>query len=303
MHARAILPVLLLLASLLAACDRSPAAPPPAPGGGPRFVALSPAVAIILKDLGHERLIVGRHGSDLVLAPALPVCGDYLGVDYEALLRARPTHIFTQVGSQEMPVRLKELATVNGWVVQDSPQLTLEDIAASITKVDEVASEATTGEHGSPAGAELLKKTVGSWRRRGDFSKAGSVLLLGGVTPPAAFGPRSAHHQVLERIGGTPAITTGNAWIELDTERVLSLAPDAIVLVMPRPPRTPDPHRDRAQASAAAMEMLGPVAKLGIPAVRNGRVTLIDDPLCHTPSPAMAEFADELAAVLAEWSK
>lgn len=47
--------------------------------------------------------------------------------------------------------------------------------------------------------------------------------------------------------------------------------------------------------------MLGRIGTLDIPAVRAGRLALIDDPLSLTPSSAMIGFANELAGILEAW--
>ena len=68
----------------------------------------------------------------------------------------------------------------------------------------------------------------------GETTYAGRVLLLWPTNPPAAVGPGSFHHEVLVRAGGRPAIESGSAYIELDAEGVLALAPDAIMVISPR---------------------------------------------------------------------
>src|SRR5689334_23210000 len=86
---------------------RHTASPPnePAPSSSPRVVALSPAVARTMRDLGLGKYLVGRHGFDQWSAQSLPVCGDQNGIDYETLVRARPTQVFLQVA--DVPDRLE----------------------------------------------------------------------------------------------------------------------------------------------------------------------------------------------------
>jgi ABC-type Fe3+-hydroxamate transport system substrate-binding protein len=43
------------------------------------------------------------------------------------------------------------------------------------------------------------------------------------------------------------------------------------------------------------------LAKLDIPAVRRGRIAIIDDPLAHTPSTAMIGVARAMARALEPW--
>jgi len=262
----------------------------PAATGGQRIAVLSPAVALIVKGLGHEGDIVGRHAWDRVLDQRIAVCGDQAGIDYEALLTARPTHVLTQWGSRTLPPRLAELAQANGWKLHDSRLLSLNDIIASTKELDAMLGETAGGE----LGKDLLARMDRAWSVRGKgFGPVGRVLLLASVSPPSALGPGSCHDDILRRIGGVPAIAQGSAYIELDYEDIVRLAPDAVVLVLPR-------TKDDSEGQAGSP--LSKFTGLDIPAARAGRMAVIDDPLSHTPSTPMIDFADNLARVLERWN-
>ncbi len=293
---------ILLAAILPAACERaSPATAPKAggPGGARhRLVVLSPALAVTLGDLGLRDRIVGRHAYDLVLDPSIPVCGDQAGIDYEALLAAGPTHVIIEWGSRDLPARLDELAGPNGWdVMPFGTLLTLGEIRASTERLGR-----TFVAPGRQREVEaLLARLDSAWSRRGDFAPAGGVMILMGVSPVfAALGPGSFHQQVLERIGGVPAIARGAPYMELDAEDVLRRAPGTIVLVSPAP--AGKQRGARAVEGAELAERLGALSSLDIPAVRDGRVWLIDDPLCLLPGTNMAGFADDLERGLRRFS-
>lgn len=282
----------------------TPAATPPAPAqptsqaaAAPRIIAMSPAIAIILSDLGLSNAVVGRHAHDMVLDKSVPVCGDQNGLDYEAILNARPTHIFMQAGAAPVPPRLTRLAAEHGWTVTAYPLLTLDDIRTAATGLRSALPYPAV----DPFSIELVGRMESIWSRRGDgFAAAGRVLLLESLDPPAAFGPGSFHQQVLERIGGTPAITEGKVFITMDAEDVLRLAPDAIIIFAPRPfgaPPGPTPTPGELRAS------LGRLGTLDIPALKSGRLARIDHPLSLTPSTAMLDVADEMAQILGRWSK
>ena len=70
-------------------------------------------------------------------------------------------------------------------------------------------------------------------------------------------------------------------------------APDAIVLI-----RWHTPGSDPGLLSNTALAALGPLADLDIPAITEGRVAMIDDPLALTPSLAMGDFARRLGEIL-----
>lgn len=289
----------LFLAAALAACRESPAPPAAAaadtPAAAPRVAVLSPALAATMQDLGLEALVVGRAGWDLALDPALPVCGDQTGIDYERLLAVRPTHVLLEWGSRPLPPRLGALAADQGWTVRNFRLLSLGEVAASADALGEMFLPPRAG--AEPAGDPFRRALA----RRADFSPAGRVLLLASLAPPAALGPGSFHHQALESIGGVPAFADGAPYIRLDAEDVLRLAPDAIILVLPRAPGVPAPSEPPTWDDLRAR--LGAIGTLDIPAVARRRVALIDDPLALLPATTLRRFADALADILARWSE
>jgi len=281
-----------------AACERAAPVRDASPAGSSesraRLVVLSPALAVTLTDLGLADRIVGRHAYDLVLDRSVPVCGDQAGIDYEALLAARPTHVLIEWGTRELPARLGEMARERGWVVMPFVQLTLNQVRAT---ADELGRELLAPERQGER-EKLLARLDRAWSKRGDFESVGRVLILMGTSPTcAALGPGSFHQQVLERIGGVPAIGEGDGkggspYMELDAEDVVRLAPEAIVLVVPRAVGT---ERAKDWMSWERREkLLGSLARTSVPAVRSKRVWVIDDPLALLPGTSLIGVADEL---------
>jgi hypothetical protein len=354
--------------------------PDPVETDAPRIVALSPALAVMLRDMGLGDRVVGRHAWDMVLDPAVPVCGDQSGIDYEALLRVRPTHVVLEWGERELPPRLREMAARHGWHVRSFQMLTLGQVRGAAVGLEgmfgsegvgRISKEgggtgfqpvspdgpfrtATVRERpggvpppqppsvkageerpppASPApppsgtGEGVVAAMDRAWSRRGDFEGAGRILLLTQTSPPAGPGPGSFHHELLERIGGTPALTEGGAFIRMDAEDLIRLDPDGIILLMPRPAarggmdflrdvsgegRDPGSDRHRLEGGAGGLPH-GPEARamsavdavpagLGVRAVREARVAVIDDPLCLLPGTPLIGLADALAAILEEWA-
>jgi ABC-type hemin transport system substrate-binding protein len=291
---------LLMLLALLAtlwACDSHRS--PPAPADSPRIVALSPALAVMLQALGRESQIVGRHASDLVLNPRVPVCGDQNQFDFEMIASVCPTHVLTQWGARLLPERLAALAQREGWILRDCTILSLDDIERELIELDRLLSGSPEG---SPQGRAAVEHLRHSLRPRDDLKEVGRILLLGSLNPLAALGPGSCHHDVLMRIGALPAIATGGAWQILSLEDVRRIMPDVIVLIDPRSPSS-SPARGHAHvlAGSEALARLGPIAGLDVPAVRSDRVIVIDDPLSLLPSTNMATFADQLGDTLERW--
>ncbi|MFG0306260.1 MAG: ABC transporter substrate-binding protein [Phycisphaerales bacterium JB040] len=289
-----------------------------------RLVVLSPALAVMLQQLGHEDDVVARHTWDIALSDSIPTIGDQFELDYEALLRLDPTHVYTQYESAGVPDRLRELSADRGWHLEDYRLNSVDDIAAALddlyldlggTIQTDTPLEVEGVDLGSvpdfdhPLPSDRLATALSD--RGPSVRGAGRVLLLASADSPAALGPGSFHHDILVRIGGTPAIEDGGPWMTLDAEDVLRIAPDGIVLFAPReasesdrwPPPTLAQGELDDQAWGAIVDRLGALGDLPIPAIEQRRVLVIDDPLCLLPSPALADVADRMADVLELWSE
>ncbi len=280
--------MLVMLGLWIAGCSRTDPAPAPPPSAEPRIVVLSPALAAILDDMGYADHAVGRHGWDMVLDPALPVCGEQNAINYEALLRAGPTHVLTEWGSRELPAKLIAMAAEHAWTLRDFRMLTLDDIdlaAAELATLfpDSVPADRIARFRALVAGPPPSPR----WE--------GRVLLLMSASPQiTALGPGSAHHELLVRAGGVPAITEGSPAMPMHAEDVLRLAPDAIVLIRPGSETGDDP--------TAARQALGTILELDIPAVVNERFELVTGPFTLLPSTPLVEVADQLRTALNRWA-
>jgi ABC-type Fe3+-hydroxamate transport system substrate-binding protein len=276
---------------VMAGCEKKPTTPVVRDDAGtsPRLAVLSPALAATLDDLGLGAHVVGRHAWDLVLDPSLPVVGDGLGeVDYERLAAVKPDLVLGQFGASGIPARLNELAGMKGWTVRDYNPLSLADVTTTARALARDLESA--GLVGVLDRLDTLEADLtASLTPRASAGKAGRVLLLAEVSPPAALGPGSVHYDMLVRLGATPAISAGAAYITLDAEDLSSLAPDAVMIVMPR-----------------ARDAVPPTAATTLPVVAGlttARIVVIDDPLTHLPATTIRRTAAQMGDALDAWAK
>jgi ABC-type hemin transport system substrate-binding protein len=269
------------------------------PGAPLRIVALSPASAVIARDLGLQSSIVGRHAFDLVLDPSVPVCGDQNGIDYEALIRVRPTHVFLEWGSREPPVRLREFGARERWSLHNFSTLTLRDVRGAVDALDRATRNADASAELSEHARTLLARLdalIDPSPNATRASNAERVLMLIGTAPPGALGPGSCHHELLLALGATPAITTGGAFQELTHEDLVRLAPGAIILFLPRSQRA-----GTESGMTPLDDPWAPLRGLKLPALEQRRVAIIDDPLCLLPASSLVGVADEMRDAMREW--
>jgi len=318
--------VLLFSALILAGCSDSSSAPPGSSQasqssdqhavGASRFVVLSPALGVMLRDIGFEDSIVGRHSYDTTLAKSIPVVGSHIEIDYELLITLDPTDLFFERNTVEIPRRVRQLADEHGWLIWTYQLETLDDIASTVDdlylklvgfkekKTDDGNLFEIDIDPTSKFDVELPSARLAqSWSPLGRAGEsAGRMLILAGVDPPGAMGPGSFHAQLIERLGVSAAITEGGMWQELDYEDIIELAPDSILVFMPREPSAVDLIGEPEKMTQKEIaEKVGGIATLPIPASTNGRIAIIEHPLGLLPSTSLASVADEVADAVRAW--
>lgn len=284
-----LIPILLALAAglLLLGAIRAPETAEATPiDQQHRLVVMSPAIGVILTDLGVRDRIVGRLGSDEHLPRSIPVAGDFNGFDFERLLRLNPTHILLEDNAQAPPDRLLALADEHGWAIRSYPMLALDDIPPAVEQIAEEFADPDGRAWAAQWKAEfddLLESESTSARR------TGTVLPIYWTTPPGVAGPGSFHADILDRLGFDLALTEGNPYIVMDPEDILRLQPDSILLLIP----DADPGR--------ITELLGPLADLDLRAIREGRVALIRNTMTHLPATSIIDLVREIIDAIAPW--
>ncbi len=270
-----------LLVALVTACGQQAT---PQTETGLRIATTSPAVGIMLRDFEAQSLAVGRSGYDLALDPDLPVVGDAAGVDLERLSALRASHVYVETGASAPPAGLAELAASAGFEVRPFELTSLEQLIELADDVHGlVSAEVYAGALPSARFAVALESDT-------RLANAGRVLLLMPGTPAAALGPGSVHHEVLLAIGGVSALDAWRPYMPLDAEDVLTLSPDAIVLLAPG-------KGDDWRA------LLGPLAGLPVPAIESGRVAVFGDDEVLMASTSTLRYAEDLRRQLDSWAR
>ena len=269
--------ILIPLACLLG-CSKEEA--PVDKSGSIRAVVLSPAAVDILMDLDRGGIIVGRHNYDTRLDRLVPAVGDQSTIDYELLLSLDPTHVIVQTESQPIPSRLVELAESAEFEIINVSTLSLDDVLTT-TRVLERQFAPDSG---------LAERFQNSIRQRPAAARIEGAVLVAMYCSPIVevLGPGSAHQEIIERLGYTPAITDGKPYMPLDAEDVLAIDPGVIVLVQPRS------KSDSPSSTVPSRDQLGILSGLEMKAVSEGRVILIDDPQALTSGTSLIGVIEKL---------
>ena len=317
-------PLRFILASLvlimLLACSKSADSANPSAAeqasepDSPRFAVFSPAIGIMLRDLGFEDDIVGRHSYDNALSTSIPVVGSHIDIDDEMLISADPNILIFEENTIAIPDRIRMLAEDRGWAVWTYKLESLDDIATTMDDLylKLVGFPADANADGDPTTFDInpterfdvelpSARLVRSWAPMGDGAAvAGRTLLLAGTDPAGALGPGSFHAQMIQRMGITPALVEGGMWQELDLEDIITLAPDSILIFSPQE-ETQSVGEPRPMTWPQIEQTLGPIATLDLPAVRARRVGVITHPQGLLPSSTLGQVADEIRKTLAAW--
>lgn len=282
-----------------------------------RFAVFSPAIGVMLQELGFEDSVVGKHAYDNALGNSIPVVGTHIDVDYEMLITIDPTDVFFERNTIGIPDRVSELAKEHDWQVWTYKLETLDDIAETVDdlylKLVGFAQEESSPNNFLEMDVDPTKKfdielpsahLARAWSDLGQPARdVGRVLLLAGTDPPGALGPESFHGQMLTRLGATLAIDQGGMWQELDYEDLIELAPDSILIFEPKLRSTNQIGEPEPVSFDEVLDRIGGIAELAIPAVEHKRIAFIEHPLGLLPSTSLGQVADEVAAVIRGWSK
>jgi ABC-type Fe3+-hydroxamate transport system substrate-binding protein len=289
----------------LPGCDdpSSPAPQNPAkPQQNPlRIVSLAPALTQVIIDLQQQASLVGVAHHDTAAPPGLPVVGDYIHVNTEAIISLRPTHVLMMVGHSGTPDYLKNLAEQNNFSLITYPS------PLSIDAVKKIIFNPACFTGGSGVEAPCLGVVLGVPRQAQNLTRnldarlsalrtavavepPVSTLMVIGINPVVASGPGTVHDQLLHIAGGANAAASATVGAPVyDQENLIRLDPQTILLFLPNDPPLAPIHQD---------PRLADFKNLPIRAVTQQRIILLNDPAALLPSSSLVRIAAQIAQAL-----
>lgn len=218
---------LMLFSTLLFGCGRANRSAEPNQAVR-RIVTLSPAATETLFDmeLGDRLVGISKFG-DVNRELNLPIVGDFINLNYEALYRLAPDLVILENGSDDQRTRLNQLhiSTI------EVASLTLNDVMESIHTIGQACGAEETAAaltHTFQQQIDAARNTVPARQPRtlitfSDFSSGGDVEQV------YAFGANCIHAELLEIAGGENVITDPRPSITLSREALIRLNPDLII--------------------------------------------------------------------------
>jgi iron complex transport system substrate-binding protein len=248
-----------------------------------RIVSLAPNVTEILFGLGLDEEIVGVsiQCNFPEKAKSKIRVGSYIRLDFEKIVSLNPDLIIaTGAGNtRDMVDRLGKLG-VQTYVIYPK---NFKDILQSIAHIGQVVNR----EKEARAIIEGMRKRSERVMNLTQGLPRPKVLMQIGEAPIVTAGKGSFGDDLIRRAGGENiAGKEKEVYPRLGMEEILKRSPEVIVI------SSMDPKRDY-------QELLQEWTRWKtIPAVKNGRIYLIDSDLLDRPSPRIIEGLEKLASVL-----
>lgn len=218
--------ILLLLLLMLPGCGK-PAAPPAVDHPPQRIISLAPNITDTLLDLGLENLLVGisrfSSGDENL---DLPVVGDFMNINYEAVVSLQPDLVVLEKSSDAQKARLESLRIP----YLETGSLTIGDILASIRdigavcEVDEEADQLIARmERQIDAARNMPEHRPRTLLTFSDFSNHAKIEQV------FAFGAACIHSELLGIAGADNVITDSRPSVTLSREAIIRLNPELII--------------------------------------------------------------------------
>ncbi|HEX6849965.1 MAG TPA: helical backbone metal receptor [Candidatus Polarisedimenticolaceae bacterium] len=268
--------------ALLAGCG--PNAPGPPTGAHPqRIVSLSPALTEILFALGLGDRVAGVTSfcDWPPEAREKAKVGGYADPSVETILGLRPDLVIVSPGPGNRDAAL--VIERAGIRVQVVPAETLDETFAAFRLV---ADAAGVPERGAALAAEVRSRLDAVAARVAGAPKVRALFCVQ-TDPVIVAGAATLPSELLEIAGGVNVVPLPR-YPRLGVETLLELAPEAILQS-----RMDAPEPGSEGSEAAFWRRWS-----SIPAVRDGRVYVLENPLALRPGPRVGVAAEQLAALL-----
>jgi iron complex transport system substrate-binding protein len=251
-----------------------------------RIVSLSPAISQVLGELDLAHAIVATGDGDTIAPPGTPSLGRFVDPDTERLISLAPTHVLATPGVNGLPPRMSDLESSGRFVLAEFEYP--DTVADAVAIIPAIGRSLDRAERAERLAAAVHFQLEGIGRLTAERGKP-SALLLFGLRPVMVSGPGTVHDELLTLAGGVNAAASLNASAPtLDREALLRLSPDVIFLLLPGEPPLRGPKDPR----------LAGLREVDVPAVRDGRVILLNDPAVLLPGPSMSITAASMAVAL-----
>jgi iron complex transport system substrate-binding protein len=255
----------------------------------PRVASISPAGTDLVIGIGARRHLVAisNYDSDRPETAGLPRIGDYLGIDREKLVVARPQVLITQYGKDRINEGVKSFCDSSGIRIVNIHIEVLDDIFREMTNLGDVVGERPQAD----AAVGALRGHLDAIHQRVAALPPVPTLIVTNEGQPdlGIVGSGTFLDELLTTAGGTNVASGGGVtnYKMIDRETLTKLAPQVVLQLLPD--ATP-------QQLAQAQGFWATVPNL--PAVKSGRVYPMTVSYALVPGPHVGDLAEKFASLL-----
>ena len=222
--------LIFILSSCMSGCDRAGTSAP-ASSKHRKIASLVPAATDMLLGMGTGDHLVAVSNYDT--APAvkhLPRVGDYQTTDWETLARVRPDAMIIQLAPDRVPEGMKQRAKELGIELVNVKIYRLEDIFNTMQQLGGVAGETDKGRDAT----RKLRESLDDVKERCAKRPPIRTLVFRNATMQDVVGPGNFLDDMLKTLNViNVAAPLGNPWPSIDREKIVELAPDVVVMLLP----------------------------------------------------------------------
>lgn len=214
----------------------------------------------------------------------LPRVGDYQTTDWETLARLHPDVMIIQIAPDRVPPGLKQHADELKIELVNVKIDGLEDVLNEMQRLGAVAGELDKGRES----VRKLRETLDQIRRQCADKPPISTLLVRDENGQDVIGPNNYLDDLLKVVNApNAAASLGKAYPTIDREKLLALAPEAVIVLLPDAKPQNIENAKRFWASLPE-----------IPAVKNNRVHIMTEGYALVPGPRVADLAKKMVDIL-----
>jgi iron complex transport system substrate-binding protein len=248
-----------------------------------RIVSLAPSLTEILYYLDLETRVVGvtRFSYYPPQAAGKPKVGSYVNLNVEKILSLNPDLVIgTADGNEPGVVELLEHAGIPVFIVNP------RNVREAVQTVATLGDLCGVGKKGREL-ADDLDRRIDRIREKTAPLKKPLVFLQINVSPIMTVNKHTFHQDVIRLAGGENMSAEATmTYPRISVEEVIRRKPDVIIIS--------SMQRDRQYIEAREKWFQWPM----IPAVRDGRVHLVDSDLLDRPSPRVLDGLEMMARLL-----
>jgi iron complex transport system substrate-binding protein len=253
------------------------------PAAPARIISLAPNITEILFAVGAGKEIVGvsEYSDYPPEAAGLPAVGSYIKPNLEAIIALKPDLVIATADGEKR-VEVDRLASLGVAVYIINPR-TIAGVVSTVREIGRLSGH----EKESEEAAREMERRIEQVRVRVVGLPKVSALLVLNTNPLITVNGNTFQHEMIAAAGGKNiAGAESIRYPTLTYEEVVVRAPEVIIMT------TMSPDEDYRSVTAAWLRFCT------VPAVKTGRIFIIDSDIVDRPSPRMVQGLEELARLL-----